>query len=57
MKLCSAMLNVNSSGVAIGYPAPWSKKIFLRPLSTKPTEFVVRNSCKSAEEAKTEYLL
>jgi len=28
------------------------QEIFMRPLSTKTTEFEVKNSCKSLEEAK-----
>jgi len=31
--------------------------MFLRPLSTKTTEFEVKNRCKSAEKAKTVHLL
>jgi len=33
------------------------QEIFLRPLSTKTTEFEMKNRCKNAEEAKTEHLL
>jgi len=33
------------------------QEIFLRPPSTKLTEFEFKNGCKSTEEAKAEYLL
>jgi len=33
------------------------QEIFLRPSSTKLTEFELKYSCKSAEEARTEHLL
>jgi len=45
-----------SSGVA-REPCALGQEIFLRPLSTKTTEFEVKNRCKSVEEAKTEHLL
>jgi len=45
-----------SSGVAM-VPCALGQEIFLRPISTKTTEFKVKNRCKVAEEAKTEHLL
>jgi len=42
------------SGVA-RVPCALGQEIFLRFLSTKTTEFEVKNKCKSAEEAKTEH--
>jgi len=45
-----------SSGVARVLCA-LEQEIFLRPPSTKLTEFELKNWCKSAEEAKAEYLL
>jgi len=44
------------SGVA-RVPCALGQEIFLHPLSTKTTEFEVKNKCKSAEKAKTEHLL
>jgi len=38
-------------------PCALRQEIFLRPLTTKTAEFEVKNSCKSAEEAKTKYSL
>jgi len=45
------------SCVARVYSLRPGQEIFLRPPSTKTTEFEVKNKCKSAEEAKTEHLL
>jgi len=44
------------SGVA-RVPCALGQEIFLRPLSTKTTEFEVKNRCKVVNEAKAEYLL
>jgi len=47
-----------ASGVA-RVPCALGQEIFLRPLLplfTKLTEFELKNSCKSAEEAKVEHL-
>jgi len=44
------------SGVA-RVPRALGQGIILRPLSTKTTEFKVKNKGKSAKEAKTENLL
>jgi len=43
------------SGVA-RVPCALGQEIFLRPPSTKVTEFELKNRCKSAEEAKAEHL-
>jgi len=45
-----------TSGLA-RVPCALGQEIFLRPPSTKTTKFEVKNSCKSAEEAKIEHLL
>jgi len=45
-----------TSGVA-RIPCALGQEIFLRPPSTKLTEFKLKNWCKSTEEAKAEYLL
>jgi len=44
------------SGVA-RVPCALGQEIFLRPPSTKLTEFELKSRCKSAEEAKAEHLL
>jgi len=44
------------SGVA-RVPCALGQKIFLRPPSTKFTEFKLKNRCKNVEEAKAEHLL
>jgi len=44
------------SGVA-RVPCALGQEIFLRPLSTKTTEFEAKNRRKSAEKLKTEHLL
>jgi len=49
-------LPLGVSGVA-RVPRALGQGIILRPLSTKTTEFEVKNWCKSTEEAKTEHLL
>jgi len=38
-------------------PCALGQEIFLRPLSTKTTEFEVKIGCKSADEAEAEHLL
>jgi len=50
------LFNMMCSGAA-RIPCALGQGIILRPLSTKSTEFEMKNRCKSAEEAKTEYLL
>jgi len=49
------VVNIVSGGARA--PCALGQEIFLRPPSTKLTEFEVKNMCKSAEEAKTEHLL
>jgi len=44
------------SGVA-RVPCALEQEMFLRPLSTKTTEFEMKNRYKSAKEAKAEHLL
>jgi len=45
-----------SSGIA-RVPCALEQEIFLRPSSTKLTEFELKDRCKSAEEVKAEHLL
>jgi len=45
------LLSPKSSGVA-SVPYALGQEIFLCPLSTKFTEFEVKNSCKNLKEAK-----
>jgi len=47
---------MSGSGVA-RVPCALGQEIFLRPPSTKLTEFELKNKCKSAKEAKAEHLL
>jgi len=49
-------LGLAASGVA-RVPCALGQGVILLPLSTKTTEFEVKNRCKSAEEEKTEHLL
>jgi len=53
--LTSPFKNQPDSGV-VRLPCALGQEIFLRSPSTKFTEFELKNKCKSAEEAKKEYL-
>jgi len=50
------MQALGANGVA-RVPCALEQERFFPPLSTKTTKFIVKNRCKSVEEARAKYLL
>jgi len=56
MAMLSFIYNARTDSGVARLLCALAQEIFLRPLSTKITEFEVKNRCKSAEEANVEHL-